>query len=182
MYVKYISLIFLCTLILSCASTRTQFSSDAELNAKIDGALQTLYDSSSSAASLAKKASGILVFPNVVKGGIGLGGEFGEGALLVNGAKVDYYNVISGSLGLQLGLQSRAQAILFMNNDVLTNFRNSNGWEAGVDGSIAIANLGAGGEISTDTAQRPIIGFIFSNKGLMYNLTLEGSKITRIQK
>ncbi|MDE3170311.1 MAG: hypothetical protein KGL75_09220, partial [Acidobacteriota bacterium] len=75
-----------------------------------------------------------------------------------------------------------SQVILFMNPGVLERFRKSDGWKAGVDGSVALATLGTGGEINTETAKKPIIGFIFSNKGLMYNLTFEGSKITRIER
>ena len=86
------------------------------------------------------------------------------------------------SIGFQLGAQVKSQVILFMNPKVLADFRKSQGWKAGVDGSVALATLGAGGEISTDTIKEPIIGFIFSNKGLMYNLTFEGSKITRLER
>jgi lipid-binding SYLF domain-containing protein len=122
------------------------------------------------------------VFPSVVKAGIGIGGEYGEGALIIKGKTAAYYNVASASIGLQLGAQARSQIILFMNDKVLSKFRSSDGWEAGVDGSVALATLGAGGAISTETAKKPIIGFIFSDKGLMYNLTFEGSKITQINK
>jgi lipid-binding SYLF domain-containing protein len=124
----------------------------------------------------------MLVFPSVIKAGIGIGGEFGEGALLIKGKTVAYYNLAAASIGFQLGAQARSQIVLFMNDKVLADFRNSDGWKAGVDGSVALATLGAGGAIDTETAKQPIIGFIFSNKGLMYNLTFEGSKITRIEK
>ena len=131
---------------------------------------------------LAKSASGMLVFPNVVKAGIGVGGEYGEGALIIDGQTVAYYSLASASIGFQLGAQSRSQIMLFMNDEVLAKFRDSEGWKAGVDGSVAVATLGAGGGIDTETAQKPIIGFIFSGKGLMYNLTFEGSKITKLDR
>ena len=124
----------------------------------------------------------MLVFPSVIKAGVGIGGEYGEGALLVKGKTVAYYNIASASVGFQLGAQARSQIVLFMNDRVLGEFRNSKGWKAGVDGSVALATLGAGGALDTETAKQPIIGFIFSNKGLMYNLTFEGSKISRIHK
>jgi lipid-binding SYLF domain-containing protein len=124
----------------------------------------------------------MLVFPKVFKGGVGLGGEYGEGALLVGGRTVGYYNIAAGSVGLQLGLQKKSQVILFMHKPALQRFQRSKGWKAGVDGSVALATLGAGEQIDTETARKPIIGFIFSNKGLMYNLTFEGAKITRIDK
>ncbi len=86
------------------------------------------------------------------------------------------------SAGLQFGAQVKSQIIMFMTQSALDTFRNSDGWEAGVDGSVALVEFGAGGEISSNSAQEPIIGFIFSNKGLMYNLTFEGSKMTRLNR
>lgn len=157
-------------------------ASKEEIDAKVQETLTTFYQQTSAGKKLADKASGMLVFPSVIKAGIGLGGEYGEGALLIRGKTIDYYNVASASIGFQLGAQARSQIILFMNEDVLNKFRDSDGWEAGVDGSVALATLGAGGEISTETAKEPIIGFVFSNKGLMFNLSLEGSKISKIKK
>ena len=160
----------------------TMAASKAEIDANVQSALQTFYKESSAGKILAEKAVGMLVFPKVVKAGLGVGGEFGEGALLVKGKTVAYYNTAAASIGLQFGAQVKSQIIMFMNDKVLKDFQTSKGWEVGVDGSVAIATIGAGGEIDTKTAQEPIIGFIFSNKGLMYNLTLEGSKITRIKE
>ncbi|OGV73932.1 MAG: hypothetical protein A3B82_03565 [Methylophilales bacterium RIFCSPHIGHO2_02_FULL_57_10] len=157
-------------------------ASKAEIDANVEEAIANFYKHTSAGKKLAQKASGMLVFPSVIKAGFGVGGEYGEGALLIKGEPIAYYNVASASIGFQLGAQARTQIILFMNDKVLSQFRDSAGWKAGVDGSVAIATLGAGGEISTETAKEPIIGFIFSNKGLMYNLSLEGSKITKIDK
>lgn len=157
-------------------------SSKTELNATVKETLSSLYDKSSAARALGKEAKGILVFPKIIKGGLFLGGEYGEGALLINQSVVDYYNTASASIGFQLGAQLRSQVIMFMTDEALKKFRNSKGWEAGVDGSIAIAEFGVGETIATNTIQAPIIGFISDNKGLMYNLTLEGTKITRINK
>lgn len=157
-------------------------ASKAEINANVKEAIAAFYKHTSAGKELAQKASGMLIFPKVYKAGIGIGGEYGEGALLMGGKTVDYYNIAAASIGFQLGAQMKSQIVLFMNKDVLNKFRNSDGWEAGVDGSVALATLGAGGEIDTKTINEPIIGFIFSNKGLMYNLTLEGSKITKIKK
>jgi lipid-binding SYLF domain-containing protein len=157
-------------------------ASKEELDAKVNEAKTELFEHSSAAKELAAKAAGILIFPEVTKGGIGIGGEYGEGALQVGGKTVAYYNTVAGSIGFQLGLQQKSQAILFMTKRELDNFQKSDGWKAGVDGSVALATLGAGGQIDTETAKKPIIGFIYSNKGLMYNLTFEGSKITKIDK
>lgn len=153
-----------------------------ELDAAVRETVQEFYRYSSSGKELAARAAGMLVFPKVYKGGVGLGGEYGEGALLINGRTAGYYSVAAGSVGLQLGLQRKSQVILFMHPPALQRFQRSKGWKAGVDGSVALATLGAGEQIDTETARKPIIGFIFSNKGLMYNLTFEGAKITRIKK
>ena len=157
-------------------------ASRAELDAAVREAVNELYKHSSAAKELAGQSAGMLVFPKVVKGGIGIGGEYGEGALLVGGKTAAYYNIAAGSIGFQLGVQQKSQVILFMNQRELDKFRKSEGWKAGVDGSVALATLGAGGQIDTETSKKPIIGFIFSNKGLMYNLTFEGSKISKINK
>lgn len=153
-----------------------------EIDAEVQEAIGNFYKQTSAGKQLARKAAGMLVFPKVIKAGIGIGGEYGEGALLVKGGTAAYYSTAAASIGFQLGVQVKSQIILFMNEKVLADFRRSQGWQAGVDGSVALATLGAGGEISTDTIKEPIIGFIFSNKGLMYNLTFEGSKLTRIER
>ncbi len=172
----------LAAVLLSIAALPAGAASREELDANVREAIKELYKLSSAAEDLAAKSSGILVFPKVTKGGIVIGGEYGEGALLVGGRTVGYYNLVSGSIGFQLGGQQRSQVIMFMNQKELDKFRKSDGWKAGVDGSVALATLGAGGQIDTETGKKPIIGFIYSNKGLMYNLTFEGSKISKIEK
>lgn len=169
--------------LLAIAAAPAAFAdSKVELDAKVQEALTQFAKHTSAGAELAAKAHGVLVFPSVIKAGIGIGGEYGEGALQIGGKTADYYSIAAASIGLQLGAQARTEIILLMTADALKSFRDSQGWKAGVDGSVALATLGAGGTIDTDTARKPIIGFIFSNKGLMYNLTFEGSKITKIQK
>ena len=179
--IRYV-LPLLAGLLLASGAAAEGLDSREELDANVREALADLYKHSSAAKELAAKASGMLVFPKVVKGGAIVGGEYGEGALLVGGGTVAYYSLASGSIGFQLGVQRKSQVILFMSPKVLEKFRNSKGWKAGVDGSVALATLGAGGQIDTETRKKPIIGFIFSNQGLMYNLTFEGSKISKLEK
>lgn len=157
-------------------------ASKQEIDAEVRETLTQFQKQTSAGHELSQKAAGMLVFPKVIKAGFGVGGEFGEGALLIHGKTVAYYNIAAASIGFQVGAQARSEIVLFMNDNALGNFRNSKGWKAGVDGSVALATLGAGGSIDTETAQKPIIGFIFSNQGLMYNLTFEGSKISKITK
>lgn len=173
---------YLALLLLLMPATSALAASRAEIDARVQEAIENFYRQTSAGKALAKKAAGMLVFPQVIKAGFGIGGEFGEGALLTGDKTLAYYNIAAASIGLQFGAQIKSQIILFMTAESLKKFRNSEGWEAGVDGSVALATLGAGKEIDTNTAKQPIVGFIFSNKGLMYNLTFEGSKITRIEK
>ena len=125
---------------------------------------------------------GYLVFPRVIKVGLGFGAETGEGSLIVGGKTTAYYRTTAGSFGLQAGAQAKSVVIVFMTQDALDKFRNSNGWKAGVDGSVALIDLGAGKTIDTNNVKDPVVGFIFGSKGLMYNLTLEGSKFTKLDK
>ncbi|HYJ59714.1 MAG TPA: YSC84-related protein [Methyloceanibacter sp.] len=134
------------------------------------------------ARELAQKAAGILVFPSVVKAGIGLGGEYGEGVLLNQQRVAGYYNLISASFGFQLGVQQRSIIIMFMTQDALAGFQNRAGWKVGVDGSVTVITVGVGGSIDSEKVVSPVIGFVLDPKGLMYNLTLEGSKISRIER
>ncbi|GMR07022.1 MAG: lipoprotein [Gammaproteobacteria bacterium] len=156
--------------------------SAAVLEVEINDTLKRFRAEIGGGAAFLKAGKGVLVFPSVIKAGIGIGGEYGEGGLRVGGKTVDYYSTAAASIGFQLGAQAKSVVIIFMNNKALSQFRNSDGWKAGVDGSVALIELGAGGAVDTDNIKDPVVGFIFGNKGLMYNLTLEGSKFTRIKK
>ena len=153
-----------------------------EIDIKVSASLDKFKGEVMGAEKFMQKAEGVLVFPDVVKAGFGIGGEYGEGALLIKGETVDYYNTAAASIGFQFGAQFKTVMLIFLKKDALDNFRSSSGWEAGVDGSVALVKLGAGKDINTINFEDPIVGFVFSNKGLMYNLTLEGSKMTKIVK
>lgn len=153
-----------------------------EIDIKTDDAIQRFYQEVGGAKRFVKSSVGMLVFPSVIKAGFGIGGEYGEGALRVNGKTVDYYSTAAASIGLQLGAQIKTVIMVFMQKSALNKFRNSEGWKVGVDGSVALVEIGAAGAIDTQNITDPIVGFVFGNKGLMYNLTLEGSKITKLKK
>jgi lipid-binding SYLF domain-containing protein len=127
-----------------------------------------------------KSAKGVLVFPSVVKAGFIVGGAYGEGALRIGGKTVDYYSTAAASWGFLAGAQSIRLIIVFMQEDALKKFRESQGWEAGVDGSVTLVDLGAAGSIDTTNIKDPIVAFAFGNKGLMADLSLTGSKYTKI--
>jgi len=122
------------------------------------------------------------VFPRVLRAGLVAGGETGEGVLRVSGKTVDYIRITSGSIGLQAGAQARSIVIAFMTQSSLDQFRNSNGWRVGIDGSVALIDIGAGKTIDSQNVRDPVVGFIFGSTGLMANLTLEGTRFTRIIK
>ncbi len=174
------------TAILAMSSTgaisEAKAASAGEIDAGVRVTLDRFFSNIRGANELANKAVGMLVFPSVVKAGIGFGGEYGEGALLIGGRTADYYNTVSASVGFQLGVQERSVIIAFMTESALNQFRKTAGWKIGVDGSVAVITLGAGGSIDTNKITSPVVGFILDPKGLMYNLTLEGSKISRISR
>jgi len=156
--------------------------SGSEIDASVDTALKRLEWEIKGARVLVKQAKGVLVLPKVIKGGIGIGGEYGEGALRINGKTADYYSTVGGSFGFQLGAQIKDIYLLFMEDSALAQFRQSDGWKAGVDGSVAIATIGANGAVDTSVTNQPVIAFVIGQKGLMYNLTLEGSKFNKLDK
>lgn len=160
----------------------TLAASATEIDIGVNETLKKFKSEVPGGAEFLGRAAGVLVFPKIIKAGFGIGGEYGEGALLINGETQSYYSTAAASIGLQLGAQSKSLVIVFLEQDSLEYFRNSKGWKAGVDGSVAVVEWGAGEDINTIDIEDPIVGFMFSNKGLMFNLTLEGSKFTRINK
>ena len=157
-------------------------ASAAKIDRNVDEALDNFQKEINGAEVFLNQASGVLVFPRVIKVGIGVGAEHGEGALLIGGKTVDYYATTGGSFGLQLGAQAKSIVIVFMTPESLKKFRDSQGWKVGVDGSVALIDIGAGKTIDSQNVKDPVVGFVFGSKGLMYNLTLEESKFTKLDK
>lgn len=171
-------------LVLSGCTTTPMDSPDAatkreKIDTNVRTTLDKLYSTVPGSRELADKAKGVLVFPSVLAAGFMVGGEYGEGALRVGGANVGYYSLAAGSFGLQIGAQSKAVVFLFMTDDSLSKFRNSQGWTAGVDASVAVLKAGANGTVSTAT--QPVNVIVMTNAGLMANLSVEGTKITKLK-
>ena len=143
--------------------------------------LRRLYESTPGSRDLVNQAKGVLVFPRAISAGLMVGGEFGNGELRVNDKFAGYYRTTSGSLGLQIGAQSRALVFLFMTDDSLKRFRDSKGWSVGADASVAALKVGANGAIDVNTAGAQTIAFVMTNAGLMANLKFEGTKVTPIE-
>jgi len=153
----------------------------AEIDANANRAVARFYRLNPEHKSLANKAAGILIFGRVTKGGAGIAGEYGDGVLRVDGKTVNYYKVESASVGLTLGAAEHSEVILFMTRDSLDKFMNSQDWSAGADTSFALVSKGASGQYDSATLEKPILGFIFHEKGLLGDLSFEGSKITKIK-
>ena len=153
-----------------------------EIDVAVDVAIERFHKQVIGAQELINASRGMLVMPNVVKGAFIIGGEYGEGALRVDGETVGYYNTISGSIGFQIGGEAKDIILLFMTDDVIKQFRASSGWEAGVDGNVALITIGAGERADTTTSKDPIIGFVFDAKGLIADISLKGAKFTKLNK
>ncbi len=177
-----IAMALLAVLAMAASPSRTEAGSAAQIDAAVEGTLKEFFYQIRGSRELVAKSAAVLVFPSVIKAGFGIGGEYGEGALLTRGRTLEYYNTVSASIGFQFGAQARSIIIVFMTPEALASFRRVNGWKVGVDGSVALVTVGIGGSIDTSKIASPIVGFIFDGKGLMYNLTLEGSKISRIAR
>lgn len=162
--------------------TVSQAKTAGEIDASVNAALDRFMKQVKGSREFLQAAKGVLVFAGVIKAGAGIGGEYGEGALRISGKTVAYYNIASASIGLQLGIQQKDIILVFLQDKALKDFRAKEGWQVGVDGSVVVVDLGAQASIDTTKLNQPIVGFVVGQKGLMYNLTLEGSKISKMQK
>jgi lipid-binding SYLF domain-containing protein len=143
-------------------------------------ALHELEESEPRSRIFARHAKAVLVFPNVLKAGFVFGGETGNGVLLMHGKPMGYYNLSGGSWGLQIGGQDFAYALFFMTDSSLSYLTQSHGWSVGTGPSITVINASAAAEANSTTLAQDVYAFPFNGKGLMADLTLQGSKISRI--
>jgi len=150
------------------------------IDAGVDNALAQLFMQVEGSEQLVGRARGVLVFPSVMEAGFIVGASRGQGALRIGGKTVSYHATTSGSFGLQAGAQSTAVFLLFMTDDALGRFQNSLGWTVGADASVTLISVGATAQVTTATAQQPVIGYVLSNRGLMAGISLDGARITRL--
>ena len=168
------------TLILAgLGSQQAVADSAAQIDGKVDLALEALYQKTPAAKKQAESAKGILVFPDIIKAGLMIGGQYGVGALRVAGKTEGYYKVVEGSFGLQAGAQTFGYALFFMDEPALEYLKTSDGWEVGVGPSITVVDEGLAGSLTTTTGKDNIYAFFFDQQGLMAGLGLKGSKITK---
>ena len=159
----------------------TDMSKRQSIDASVDGTMSRLFQTVPGSRELVSKARGVLVFPSVIQAGLIVGGQYGEGSLRVGGGTVGYYSTVSGSFGLQAGAQSKAIIFLFMTQDSLDKVRNTDGWSAGGDASVALVKMGANGAIDTTTATAPVEVFVMTNAGLMGDISINGTKVSRLK-
>ena len=166
----------------SLAPLAAEAESGPEIDANVDRALRELYATVPGSEELAARARGVLVMPAVVKGGLIIGGSYGEGALRVGGATEAYYSVAAASIGYQIGVQQTAHALFFMTDPALNRFRTSKGWELGADAEFTVPGDGISLNLDSTSAGKPVIAIVFAQDGLLAGASLEGAKYTRIAR
>jgi lipid-binding SYLF domain-containing protein len=152
----------------------------AQIDQRVDGALTRFYSQNEQHKDLAQKAAAVLVFPRITKAGAGVGGEYGEGALEVNGKTVGYYKVTGASVGATLGAARRSEVILFMTDAARDKFMSSHDFTLGADAGVAVMRKGAGADYDTETLRKPVLAFVFGEHGLIADASLEGAKISKL--
>jgi lipid-binding SYLF domain-containing protein len=152
----------------------------AQIDTRVQGALDHFYAQNDHHRDLTQRAAAVLVFPRVTKAGAGVGGEYGEGALEVQGRTVGYYKVTGASVGATLGVARRSEIILFMTDAARDKFINSHDWTIGADAGVAVVKKGAGGQYDNETLSKPVLAFVFGEKGLIADASLEGAKISKL--
>ncbi|ABI87378.1 hypothetical protein RVV18_002796 [Burkholderia ambifaria] len=159
----------------------TNASKRQAIDSSVDATLSRMYSTVKGSRELVAKSRGVLVFPNVLQAGLIVGGQSGNGALRVGGSTVGYYNTSSLSVGLQAGAQSKAIVFLFMTQEALDEFRGSDGWAAGAGASVALVKMGANGAVDSNTATAPVQVIVLTNAGLMGDVSINGTKVTKLK-
>lgn len=176
----HLIIILFATITLLSGAITASAETASEIDRDVDNAIAKLFAGSPAAKKLSTLSKGILVFPNVVKAGLIVGGQYGKGALRSEGKTIGYYNTVAASYGLQAGAQSFGYAMFFMTNEALSYLKNSAGWEIGVGPSLVIVDEGLAASLTSSTAKDDIYVFFFDHKGLMAGVGIQGSKITQI--
>ena len=184
-HMRLLTLVLLCAagaVLTIAAAPAVAAAAASGVDDDVNAALQKLYAREPVAKMIGAQARAVLVFPNIVKAGFIVGAQYGEGALVQAGTIVGHYNSVAASYGLQAGVQAFGYALFLMNDQALAYLDKSDGWEIGVGPSIVIVNKGKAKALTTTTLKDDVYAFIFSQKGLMAGLGLQGSKITKISK
>ena len=178
---KVLGLMIFVTLVFGLLATISYAKTKGEINAGVNAATNRFKKQVKGANEYLKVAKGVLVMPNVTKAGFIVGGQYGQGALKVGGKTADYYSLAAGSVGWQIGAEKSDMIIIFVTEEALKKFRNSDGWEAGADAEVTMIAAGVDLPISTLVSQHPIMGFVIDQKGLMAGVSVKGAKFTKIR-
>ena len=164
----------------ACVGTTALAADTAAIDSHVSATLERFYALSPNNKFLAQNAAAVLVFPRITKAGAGVGGEHGDGALQQNGKTVGYYSISGASIGLTLGVSRHSEVILFNSPEARDKFVNGGDWSIGADASVAVMKKGAGGDYDSQTLKKPVLAFVFAEKGLMGDASLQGAKISKI--
>jgi len=181
-FIRMLSVMFGLLMSFVILANYAEAASANEINVSVNESINRFYKQVDGAKEFMAQAKAVLVMPNVTKAGFFAGGQYGEGSLRVGGKTQAYYNLIAGSYGFTFGAERMDIIIAFMTDDALKGFQKVHGWEVGVDGNVALIDVGGGKRLDTTTLRDPVAGFVFDAKGLMVDLSLKGAKFTRIQK
>jgi lipid-binding SYLF domain-containing protein len=183
-HMRLVTLVLLCVAgaVLSIAVMPAVTASAASTDDQVHATLQKLYATVPVAKTIGEKARAVLVFPNIIKAGLIIGGQYGDGALVKNGRIVGHYNSVAASYGLQAGAQTFGYALFLMNDKAIEYLNNSDGWEIGVGPSVVVVDEGKAKTMTTTTLRDDVYAFVFGQKGLMAGLGIQGSKITKLSK
>ena len=171
---------FCWSIILAQPSYGEEKTKAEKIDARVNETLERFYKQVKDGRTVARDAKGLLVLPNVGKGAFIIGAEYGRGALRVGGKTVDYYSMAAGSIGFQIGGQAKDIIISFNSDEALKRFRAAKGWEAGVDGNVALFTIGGGENTLSAMNENPVLGFIFDVKGLMADMSIKGAKFNKL--
>ena len=150
------------------------------IDSRVESTKSFLFSTYPGAAELGGKARGILWMPLMTKAGFFVGGAYGEGALRIDEATVDYYSAATGSFGFQIGAQQFAHALFFLTDDALNGFRTASGWTLGADAEFAVPDQGGSISASSLTTSKPVVAVVYGQSGLLIGASLAGTKYTRI--
>jgi len=154
----------------------------AQIDASVNAALARFDAQVKGGAKFIAASKGVLVLPDVVKVAFVIGGQYGEGALREGSRTYGYYSIAGGSWGASFGIQKKDLLLVFRDAAALRHFESSSGWQIGVDGAVTLINVGVGADLSTMQINQPIVAFVVGQKGLMFDVSLQGAKISRIKR
>ncbi|WP_116367181.1 hypothetical protein [Parahaliea mediterranea] len=161
---------------LAQADDRTEIESKSKI------ALDKLRQHAREIDKLIDRASGVLVFPDVVEMGFGERGRYGEGALLIKGEPVAYYASAGGPHDMTSEGGRKVELLLFMDQQALIDFRNTINWKIGVSEGVTKVRVDDRGRLETTSNAPPVLGMSFNDAGVLGNLDLNGTTINRIAR